>query len=151
MSTQTVRQGETRPRGDVSWLASCAAVELDALTRSQRSSLVYVGRLAEELSRMTATPTRPYSPAFLVEPITQTAMSRAITAANLHNAFKNASEILRKGSEIAEGLKGVYSKPQDIGVNEVVRLKKFCGALADELLAFEESAYLQEPVPYFWT
>ena len=59
MSAQVVPEGEIRPRVDISWLASEAAVELDALTRDPHSSLTYVHMLADELSRISIEPDQP--------------------------------------------------------------------------------------------
>jgi len=133
---------------DIAYLASVAAVKLESLVHNLQSLAPYtdINNFANALSQKTLIPKRPYSPAFLTEPIMQYSLSQAIRTSGLHDTFNTATEILEKGSQIARDLMNIDEKrpgTDNLDRNYLIQLKEFCGALCDNLLGFEESAYVQ--------
>ena len=137
----TLESGAVRwkPTEDVSWLACRAAVELDAIARGQNNiALKFVDRLANELSQLGTSARPSYSQAFLIDPVTEAALYRAVGELGSQVKIRTVEELLREGREIANDLKALSSPSSGRHRKKIDQLKTFCLALSEQLLALEE-------------
>lgn len=132
---------------DLPFLASRAAVELDAILNGESTEKPSVEKLAERLRESLDEPDSPGAKrGLLIDTATETVLGQALNLADSGRQLSNLEDLRARTGEIAEQL----SKPtsgQDSRGLELARA--FCLALSRCAAAYRKSVYdIRQPHPF---
>jgi len=127
-------------------LAARAAIELDSLLRKQTTGLEATKGLALRLSRSFEGAQEGPGPHFLVDPPTETLVTRAFRQAHWAGSVQTVSELATEASKLAASLQNT-TKDSDPKTLEDARA--FCAALAESAALYGHSQRSQLPMHPF--